>query len=175
MDKETEKKIREFIREEVDHFFAENLEPLIQQEVSRLLDLREMDKQLAEASRWKGRKAQELVRKLETVLWCLKNYVDSKFHRVGRPTIVLADQTEMGMGYAAHISGDPGDFKKLGFEGYSHFYDLPIDKRNQFLREGLKEFRRILGEEVNPKLDLEELQQKFDLLQKSFERIRSAL
>ena len=170
-----EKKIREIIQEEVDHFFAENLEPLIKQEVLRILDVREMDKQLAEADRWKERKKQDLVKKLEAVRWCLDNYVDSNLLRIGRPTIILADQMELGLGYAAHLSGDPGDFKKLSFEGYSHFYELPLDKRNQFLREGLKEFRRILGEEVNPKLDLEELQQKFDLLQKSFERIRSAL
>ena len=112
MDKEMEKKIREFIREEVDHFFAENLEPLIKQEVQRILDIREMDKQLAEADRWKERKKKDLINKLVMVRQSLENYVDSKLLRMGRPTILLADQTELGMGYAAHLGGDPGDFKK---------------------------------------------------------------
>ncbi len=170
-----EKKIREFIREEVDHFFAENLEPLIKQEVQRLLDLRDLEKQLAETERWKERKKQDLIKKLETILWCLKNYNDSKLQRIGRPTIVLANQTELGMGYASHLSGDPGDFKKLGFEGYTQFFELPVEKRNQFLREGIKEFRRIVGEDIDTKLELEDLQQQYDLLQECFQKIKSAL
>ncbi len=175
MDKETEMKIREFIREEVDHFFAESLEPLIKQEVQRLLDLRDMEKQLVEAERWNDRKKQDLVKKLEAIRWCLTNYLDSKLQRIGRPTIVLADKTELGMGYAAHLSGDPGDFKKLGFEGYSQFYDFPLEKRNQFLQEGIKEFRRIIGERVDGTLEFEDLQQQYELVQQSFQKIRSAL
>src|SRR4030042_1953377 len=155
MDKEMEKKIREFIREEVDHFFAENLEPLIKQEGQRIPDIREMYKQLAEADRWKELKKKDLINKLVMVRQSLENYVDSKLLRMGRPTILLADQTELGMGYAAHLGGDPGDFKKLSFEGYSQFYELPLDKRNQFLLEGLKEFRRIFGEGVNSNLGWE--------------------
>ncbi len=175
LDKNTEKKIRDIVREEVDHFFAENLEPLIKQELQRLLDMRDMEKQLAETERWKERKKQDLIKKLETIGWCMQNYVDSKLQRIGRPTIVLPDKTEFGMGYAAHMTGDPGDFKKLGFDGYSQFYEMPVEKRNSFLNEGMKEFRRIVGETVDKDLELEDLQQQYDLLQESFQKIRSAL
>ncbi len=170
-----EKKIREIVREEVDNFFAENLEPLIKQELQRLLDLRDMEKQLAEKERWKESKKQELAKKLDTIGWCLENYVDSKLQRIGRPTIVLANKTELGMGYAAHMTGDPGDYKKLSFDGYTQFYELPVEKRNNFLREGIKEFRRIVGERVDKSLELEDLQQQYDLLQESFQKIQSAL
>ncbi len=175
IDKETEKKIRDIVREEMDNFLAENLEPLIKQELQRLLNLRDMEKQLAEKERWKEYKRQELVKKLETIGWCLENYVDSKLQRIGRPTIVLANKTEYGMGYAAHMTGDPGDFKKLSFDGYTQFYEMPVEKRNQFLREGIKEYRRIVGEKVDKKLELEDLQQQYDLLQESFKKIRAAL
>ncbi len=175
LDKKTEKKIREIVREEVDNFFAENLEPLIKQELQRLLDLQNMEKQLAEKERWKENKRQELIKKLHSIGWCLLNYVDSTLMRIGRPTVVLADKTEFGMGYAAHMTGDPGDFKKLGFEGYTQFYEMPVEKRNQFLREGMKEFRRIIGDKIDEDLELEDLQQQYDLVQESLQKIRSAL
>ena len=46
------------------------------------------------------------------------------------------------------MSGDPGGFKALGFTGYSDFYSLPKEKRNEFLENGKKLLQKIMSEDM---------------------------
>ena len=105
--------------------------------------------------------------RIEDVEWMLKDYKDTWLEGTEdgrpRPCIVWPDKSTLGMGFASHMSGDPGGFKKLGFEGYHDFYKLPKEKRNMFLEKGLKIFKKIFYKNLE-EFSEEELKEKYTLL-----------
>ena len=115
----------------------------------------------------------DIKERIEHIEWMLKDYKDTWLEATGtptenggvrpRPTIVWPDKSNLGMGFASHMSGDPGGFKKLGFEGYYDFYKLPKEKRNMFLEKGLKIFKKIFYKNLE-EFSEEELKEKYTLL-----------
>lgn len=47
----------------------------------------------------------------------------------------------------SHMSGDPGDFERLGFTGYSHFFSLPREERNERLDKIIETWEEIFDKE----------------------------
>ena len=182
MDDDLEEQIRRIVREELHDFFGENLSRIVELEVQRQLDLakdEEIEQDILEEQnefqQASEAKHQQLVKELQETKDLLALYVDSTFKEQYRPTIFLANGKEIGLGFASQASGDPGGFKKLGFNGYSEFYALSLEQRNQFLQEGLSTFRDLFGEEAGENMPLEELLKKYELLQTSFQNIRASL
>lgn len=109
--------------------------------------------------------------RLNLMKYNLKTYRDSWFedsdHGRSRPCIVWK-KYDLGMGWASHASGDPGGFKQLGFKDYVDFYRLPMERRNEFLQEGLRIFVKTFG---NNKIKGtgEELDAKYKYLKKELE------
>ncbi len=102
----------------------------------------------------------------------LENYQDTHLESFEcgrpRPYIVWPDGATLGMGYAAHLTGDPGGFKSLGFSGYKEFYSLPMEKRNEFLKRCLQIFNEVFPDAQDTheliKHPKDELEIKYSLL-----------
>ena len=110
---------------------------------------------------------EKTLERLNGLRYNLKTYKNSWFENRERPCIVWK-RYDLGMGWASHCSGDPGGFKQLGFKGYLDFYKLPMEKRNEFLKEGLKIFVNIFGE-GRIKGKTEELDTKYEMIEKELE------
>ncbi len=85
----------------------------------------------------------ERIKDMRYMLWSYDDtWFEGQEHGRSRPCICWPDGSTIGMGWASHMSGDPGGFKRLGFKGYSDFYFIKKKKRNKFLRDGRKLFVR---------------------------------
>lgn len=107
-----------------------------------------------------------VVKRLEIIRDNLVHYPDSWLESKDRPRpcICWPDGSDLGMGMASHMTGDPGGFKLLGFKGYHDFYLLPKNKRNEFLKKGIKLFAKFFPDcKVKGKTDeLEGKREKFE-------------
>jgi hypothetical protein len=182
MDDETEAEIRRIVQEELHNFFGENFYRIVEMEVQRQLELvkdQELEEDILEEQtefqQAREAKFKQLVTELKETQDLLYRYVDSFLDEGDRPTIILRNGDQIGVGTVAPASGDDGGFKKLGFNGYAEFYALPLEKRNEFLQEGLSTFRDLFGEEAGENMPLDELLKKYELLQTSFQNIRASL
>lgn len=103
----------------------------------------------------------------------LKEYRDSWFestkHGKSRPCIVWKDG-DLGMGWASHMTGDPGGFKLIGFKDYVDFYKLPPEKRNEFLNKGLKIFIKIFRDQ-KIKGKIKEIEEKRELVERELKAL----
>src|SRR5437867_3930470 len=67
-------------------------------------------------------------------------YKDTRYRCIVRPAIFWPDGKSLGYGWASHMSGSAqkfyDKFKYWGFDDREDFYCLPIEKRNEFLRNG---------------------------------------
>jgi hypothetical protein len=182
MDEETEAEIRRIVQEELHNFFGDNLNRIVEMEVQRQLELakdRELEEDILEEQTdfqaARDAKFKQLVTELKETQDLLYRYVDSTLDEEDRPTIIFRNGDQVGVGTASQESGDVGGFKKLGFNGYTEFFALPLEKRNEFLQEALSTFRDLFGEEAGENMPLEELLKKYELLQTSFQNIRASL
>ncbi len=116
----------------------------------------------------------KLIKQITRIRWTLENYKDTHLEdikdNIPRACIVLPDGKMLGMGFATHMHGDPGGFKSLGFKEYYDFYDLPKEKRNDFLDKGLIVFNEIFTGNLT-ELSFEELEKMYKLLLKGLKEL----
>jgi len=170
-DKQLEGKIRKMVRKEFFNLLNTEFKLEFEEEFKRLfykyMADQNMENELLNDEKNESLRSKEehtsLSSWLNTVRNRLELYEDSTFeNREERPVIILKDGRTIGFGFASHLSGDPGDFKKLGFSSYSDFYANPLAARNKYLRLARDYYDQVVVGDVNdmPLSKLKELRGK---------------
>ena len=94
---------------------------------------------------------------LQRIFDHLTLYQDSSLETNPHLAICWKDGRRYEFGWAKTLNGDPGFFKELGFSNFQEFYDLPQEKRDKFLTQGILLFKQLFLEKINLGGSIEEI------------------
>ncbi len=88
-------------------------------------------------------------------------YKDTIYRNLARPAVFWPDGKSLGYGYVSHMAGTAqkffAKFKYWGFDDLEDFYCLPIEKRNEFLKNGRTIWEAIFREDRFKEKTLEDI------------------